>query len=226
MTHKTMELTIKNIIAESQLDLGLTNDDSSPIMSVWAYDAIRTIGASRANIIKGEWKILSNIEINKPKNIIAPILITISIDKKCCVYPYFNQSIAKCGCCMNCSSDCDIQIGETDKTFYLSSNAKKYKYYKLDYVGSPLNDDGDIIIEETMARAVKQYISFMFKRRKRNMEKDSIPMSEIQDEENRWIRLMKASRGRKNMLHMGELEDIGNTWMRAGINIQDYLRRH
>jgi len=33
-------------------------------------------------------------------------------------------------------------------------------------------------------------------------------MSEIQEEEGRWIRLMKASRGRKNMPNMLEMKNI------------------
>jgi len=60
---------------------------------------------------------------------------------------------------------------------------------------------------------------------KRNVNRNEIPMSEIQEEEGRWIRLMKASRGRKNMPNMLEMKNIGETYMRAGIDIQDYKMR-
>lgn len=219
-----MELTIDILIAEAQAELGLSTDADTPIMRTWVYEAIRAIGVSRFSLVRGEWQLLNNLEISKPKGLIAPVLITISKDRKCCIYPKMDSMTAKCGCCMNCACDCDVTVGETATTFYFSSNGKDYKYVKLDYLCTTMDDNGMPIIEEDFARAVKQYISFMYKKKERNLKKD-IPMSEIQYEEDRWIRLMKSTRGRKNMLRMNELHGIGEVWMHSGININDFLSR-
>lgn len=219
-----MELTIDILISEAQAELGLSSDADTPIMRTWVYDAIRTIGTLRFSLIRGEWQLLNELDVKKPKGFIAPVCITISKDKSCCVYPTMDSLTAKCGCCMNCNCSCEVKVGETSNTFYFSSNAKEYKYVKLDYLCSPMDDNGMPIIEEEFARAVKQYISLMYKRMQRNVKKD-IPMSEIQYEEDRWIRLMKAARGRKNMPRMQELKGIGEAWMHGGININDFLGR-
>jgi len=220
-----MELTIKQIISESQLELGLTNDDTTPIMRSWVYEAIRTIGSLKTDLIRGDWQLMDGNEFKKPKDMIAPVLIALSADKKCCIYPKIDQSISKCGCCMNHNGDCNIVGAETRTTFYFSSNSGQFKYYKIDYLGTSVDDEGLPIVDDVMVRAVKQYISFSYKKMKRNVNRNEIPMSEIQEEEGRWIRLMKASRGRKNMPNMLEMKNIGETYMRAGIDIQDYKMR-
>jgi|JI10StandDraft_1071094.scaffolds.fasta_scaffold196365_3 hypothetical protein len=220
-----MELTINQIIGESQLELGLTNDDSSPIMRSWVYEALRTIGLGRTDVIRGDWQLMDNNEFKKPKNMIAPILITLSTDKKCCIYPFIDSSLSKCGCCMNQNGDCKIVGAENKTHFYFSSNNSRYKYYKLDYLAMPTDEDGMPVVEDNMVRAVKQYISYSYKKMKRNIDRTLIPMSEIQEEEGRWIRLMKASRGRKNMPHMMEMHKIGEEYLRSGVDITNFNHR-
>jgi hypothetical protein len=220
-----MELTISQVIAESQIELGLNNDDTTPIMKSWVYEALRAIGSLRTDLIRGDWQLMDGNEFKKPKNMIAPVLITLSADKKCCIYPKIDQSISKCGCCMNQNGDCNVMGAETKTTFYFSSTAGRFKYYKIDYLAMSLDEEGMPTIDDIMVRAVKQYISFSYKKMKRNTNRIEIPMSEIQEEEGRWIRLMKASRGRKNMPSMLEMANIGDAYMRAGIDMQDFGRR-
>ena len=86
-----MELTIKQIISESQLELGLTNDDTTPIMRSWVYEAIRTIGSLKTDLIRGDWQLMDGNEFKKPKDMIAPVLIALSAAKKCCIYPNKNN---------------------------------------------------------------------------------------------------------------------------------------
>lgn len=213
---------IDNIINQAQIELGLEGDDTTPIMRVWGYEALRTIGTIRGSIVKGDWQLLEDLQIRKPKGYIAPIQIAISKDKKCCYYPDMDSLMTKCGCCEQ-KCDCEVTVSENEEYLYFSSNAKQYKYVKITYAGVPLNDDGMPVVDETLTRAVKQYISFMYLRMRRNMDK-SIPMSEIQYEEDRWIRLMKASRGRGNMPYIIEMDKIGKTWMQSGVNINRYVR--
>lgn len=220
-----MELTINQVISESQIELGLTNDDTTPIMRSWVYEAIRTIGSLKTDLVRSDWHLMDGNEFKKPKDMIAPVLITLSADKKCCIYPKIDQSTSKCGCCMNQNGDCNVVGAETKTTFYFSSNSGKFKYYKIDYLGISLDDEGMPTIDDVMVRAVKQYISFSYKKMRRNANRIEIPMSEIQEEESRWIRLMKASRGRKNMPNMLEMANIGDSYMRAGIDMQDFGKR-
>ena len=223
-----MKISIEHIISEVQEELGLIDDNETPIFRTWAYEAQREIGTSEINFKDSDWLPLIDGVVQKPCDLLAPLKIEISIDKNSCIIPYIAPDFVKCDCCENCRSTCDIVGGETPTTFFFSSDASQYVYARILYVSIPVDDCGDPLIDERAARAVKQYIAYMYLKRKRRMyvgDNAQIPQSEISVEYDLWRVLRKEAMGRMKMPNPTDMKWLGRAWVTSGVTPAMFSRR-
>lgn len=220
-----MQKSIKQLLAEVILELGLPDDNDTPILKVWAKEGMGEIGNSRLQGKETDWMLVSDLAVTKPKDMIAPLKVMLSIDKKHCITPQISEKIIRCGCCENTRSQCEVTMGETNAEFYFSSNALKYNACKIIYIGTPVDEDGEPLIEDDAKRAVKQYISYMMLNRKRRQDRSAIPQSEIDSEYHKWVVLKNQAAGRINMPHLIEMDSIISQYYNAGITIDMFVDR-
>lgn len=215
------KVALKHIIAEAQAELGLSDNSTTALFKVWAYDAQRSIGFSDLYKVEGDWQLIENNSLKKPLNLAVPISISLSSDKENCIEPVFNSDLEQCGCTSNFNSECEVIMGENETEFYFSSNAIEYKYGKIDYVSLPMDKEGNPLIDEVCAKAVKQYINYMHTRRQRKINRKSVPQSEVEAENNRWIRMKMEAIGNVNLVSPTQLKGIANKWLNYGITHSD-----
>ena len=218
---------VNELIAEVQVDLGLQDDNSRPIMKRWAYEAVREIGTTKLQDRMSEWILIEDNEFCKPKDMLAPVLIQITTDFKHCYEPKMAKNVVKDECCKNTMGwNCDVVVEEKHKTFWLSTN-NKHKYARITYVAVPLSEDGEILIDDNAQRAVKQYIIYQYVKRQRRMERGTniIPMSEVQSEYDLWVRLRKEAMGRISMPNVMEMFEVGQANLQSGLTLNQFAYR-
>lgn len=209
-------LSVKNIIAEAQEELGLTDNKTDPLFMVWAYEAQREIAFVSPFKKESEWiRIDDQGHIPKPCDMVIPQTVLISEDKRTCVEPRLAHELVECGCMTNTNSSCDVLLGEKERYFWLSNNGS-YRYAKIIYYGAPVDSDGYPVVMDEAARAVKQYINYMYTRRLRKVNRDEVPMSEVEAEYTRWIRLRNEAIGSVNMPKGHDISAIADTWLNTG----------
>lgn len=209
---------IENIVNEALVELGLIDTSMIPIFTVWAYEAQRSIGINGLQKKETDWKRIDNFTLKKPKDLFAPVRVIISKNMKDCYLPYIDSDKIKCGCCENCETQCEITMGENHNSYFLSSNAGEYMYYKVVYFGLPIDEEGKPVIDERNQRAAKQYINFMWTKRERKRDRKNVPQSEVDSEYDRWLRLKNEAIGEKNMLHPIDMREIGRIFLNAGVS--------
>lgn len=208
---------IENIVNEALIELGLTDTSMIPIFTVWAYEAQRSIGISGLQKKETDWKRIDNFVLRKPKDIFAPVRVIISKDKSDCLLPYIDSSKIQCGCCENCLTQCEITMGETANTYFLSGNAGEYMHYKIVYYGLPIDEEGKPVVDERNQRAVKQYISYMWTKRERKRDRKGVPQSEVESEYNIWVRLKGEAQGEQKMIGPLDMREIARIFLNAGV---------
>jgi hypothetical protein len=215
------------LVAEVQIDLGLQDDNARPILKRWAYEAVREIGTTKLQDRTTDWLLIENNEFCKPKDMIAPVLIQITTDFKHCYEPKMAKNVVKDECCKNTRGwNCDVQVEEKHKVFWLSTN-NKHRYARIHYISVPLSESGEILIDDNAERAVKQYIIYQYLKRQRRMERgtNTIPMSEVQYEYDLWVRLRKEAMGRISMPNVMEMIEVGQANMQAGLTLSQFSYR-
>lgn len=216
-----MRISVCTLIAEAQKELGVADDAETPWFRTLTYEAVREIGASLINVKETDWTSVQGLQVEKPCDLISPIRLVLSKDKCKIVIPYIDPAFIRCRTCENSyQSNCAIVGGETDTHYYFSDNASEFIYSKLWYVGAPIDEDGNPIIDERAARAVKQYIVYMYLKRKRRMmvgDNAQIPQSEIAAEYDLWVRLRGEAMGKVKMLDGVEMKDFTKNFMMAGV---------
>lgn len=221
-----MEKSIKEIISEIILELALPDANDTPIIKVWAMEGMGEIGNSRLQAFETDWIYFDDLQVCKPKNMIAPIKVILSIDKKHCVEPYIDPKLVRCGCCDNCHSHCEITMGENQTHFYFSSNASHHNACKIQYIGLPCDEDGEPLIDDSCKRAVKQYVNYRITVRDRKRDRNKVPMSEVDYERQQWVILKNQAAGRINMPTLLEMPDIVKQFYDAGITIDMVVDRY
>ena len=68
-----MEKSIKELISEAILELGLPDANDTPILKVWAMEAMGEIGTSRLQAKETDWLLVDDLAVQKPKDMIAPL---------------------------------------------------------------------------------------------------------------------------------------------------------
>lgn len=213
-------ISIRHIIAEAQEELGLSDDNEKPIFTTWAYEAQREIGTSMLNFKDTGWLPLTDGVVDKPCDLLAPLRVELSQDGQNCIIPYISPDFVKCNSCENCYSKCTIHGGENAKTFYFSTDCTQYNQARILYAAIPVDECGSPLIDEVAGRAVKQYIAYMYLKRKRRMmvgDNAQIPQSEIGVEYDLWVRLRKEAMGRVKMPSPTDMKWLGKVWMQSGI---------
>lgn len=224
--YKTMaSVKTSTLIAEVMIELGLPDESMKPIMLTWAKEAMRAISGSGSKLFakESDWLPISDLQFHKPKDLLTVLSIQIKGEGGGCVKPSMDSNTDSCGCCENCSSTCEVTVGENNTHFYLSSNGKQYTLAKIKYFGSAVDDCGLPLIDEKAGRAVKQYIVWKTKSTQRNKMKDSIPMSEIDYEYRLWSKLADQAYGNIMMPNKLELEKIGITWLSTGFTPANFV---
>ena len=224
-----MEKPIKQLISEIILELGMPDANDTPILKVWAMEGMGEIGNSRLQAKETDWMLVSDLAINKPKDMIAPLHVILSINKEHCITPYISHELVRCGCCHNSDDKhkgCGITMGETQTEFYFSSNALKYNACKIYYIGMPCDEDGEPLVEDSAKRAVKQYVKTKVVKRDRMRNRNLVPMSEVQYEDQQWVILKNQAAGRINMPTLIEMPDIVAQFYNAGITVDMFLDRY
>lgn len=222
---------IKQLVSEIILELGLPDANDTPIIKVWALEGMGEIGNARFQQRETDWMLVQDLAIRKPKDMVAPLKVLLSIDKKHCVMPYISADIVRCGCCENsCQENKDrcngITMGETQTEFYFSSNALKYNACKIYYIGMPCDEDGNPLIDDSAKRAVKQYVKTKIVKRDRMRDRTRVPMSEVQYEDQQWVILKNQAAGRINMPSLIEMPSIVNQFYNAGVTVDMFLDRY
>jgi len=220
-----MEKSIKELISEAILELGLPDANDTPILKVWAMEAMGEIGTSRLQAKETDWLLVDDLAVYKPKDMIAPLKVLLSIDKNHCIEPFIDPKLVRCGCCQNCHSKCEVTMGENQTQFYFSSNALKYNACKIYYIGLPCNEDGEPLVEDSAKRAVKQYLKTKVVQRDRMKDRAKVPMSEVQYENQQWVILKNQAAGRINMPTLIEMPSIVSAFYNAGITIDMFKDR-
>jgi len=221
-----MEKSIKELISEIILELALPDANDTPIIKVWAMEGMGEIGNSRLQAFETDWIYFDDLQVCKPKNMIAPIKVILSIDKKHCVEPYIDPKLVRCGCCDNCHSHCEITMGENQTHFYFSSNASHHNACKIQYIGLPCDEDGEPLIDDSCKRAVKQYVNYRITVRDRKRDRNKVPMSEVDYERQQWVILKNQAAGRINMPTLLEMPSIVKQFYNAGITIDMVVDRY
>jgi len=222
---------IKELISEIILELGLPDANDTPILKVWAMEGMGEIGTSRLQAKETDWMLVSDLAVRKPKDMIAPVKVLLSIDKQHCIMPYISAELVRCGCCENsCESNkltCnDVTMGETPTEFYFSSNALKYNACKIYYVGMPCDENGEPLVDDAAKRAVKAYVDLKVTSRDRNRNRQAVPMSEVQYKQQQWVILKNQAAGRINMPSLVEMPSIVSQFYNAGITVDQFLGRY
>lgn len=215
-----MKISIQSVIAEAQKELGVADDADAPWFRTLAYEAVREIGSGELNIKETDWSSVLDLSVEKPCDLISPIRLLLSKDKCKIIVPYISPDFIRCRTCENTLSKSQVVGGENSTHYYFSSDASEYIYSKLKYVCAPIDDCGNPIVDERAARAVKQYIAYMYLKRKRRMmvgDNAQVPQSEIAAEYDLWVRLRKEAMGRLKMLDGVEMKDFARTFMMSGI---------
>lgn len=215
------KISLGHIISEVQIELGLSDSSTTALFKVWAYDAQRSIGYSDLYTKETVWKNLEGNAIKKPKDMAIPITVSLSSNKTDCVEPVFRGEFSKCGCTTNYNSSCEIAMDENDVEFYFSDN--NYRYAKIKYVSHPVDENGEPLLDEANARAIKQYINYMYTRRERKKNRKSVPQSEVDSEYQIWVRLRNEAIGESNMPKPHQMKEIGEKWMNTGITPKDVI---
>ena len=116
-------------------------------------------------------------------------------------------------------------MGENQSEFYFSSNGLKYNACKIYYIGLPCDEHGEPLIEDSAKRAVKQYLKTKVVKRDRLKNRNNVPMSEVQYEDQQWVILKNQAAGRINMPTLLEMPDIVSSFYNAGITIDMFKDR-
>lgn len=222
---------IKQLVSEIILELGLPDANDTPIIKVWIMEGMGEIGNSRLQAKETDWMLVSDLAVTKPKDMIAPVRVLLSIDKKHCIMPYISADIVRCGCCENSNHEnkavCrEVTMGETQTEFYFSSNALKYNACKIFYVGMPCDENGEPLVDDEAKRAVKQYVKTKIVKRDRMRNRQAVPMSEVQYEDQQWVILKNQAAGRINMPSLVEMPSIVDQFYNAGITINMIVDRY
>lgn len=220
---------IKELISEIILELGLPDANDTPILKVWAMEGMGEIGNSRLQAKETDWMLVSDLAVTKPKDMIAPTKVILSINKEHCIMPYISADIVRCGCCENSQDKhkrCEVTMGETQKEIYFSSNALKYNACKIYYIGMPCDENGDPLVDDEAKRAVKAYVDLKVTSRDRNRNRQAVPMSEVQYKQQQWVILKNQATGRINMPSLIEMPSIVNQFYDAGITINMIVDRY
>lgn len=218
---------IKEIVSEIILELGLPDANDTPIIKVWAMEGMGEIGNSRLQQRETDWMLVQDLAITKPKDMIAPLKVVLSIDKKHCIMPYISERLVRCGCCENSKNNhCEVTMGETQTEFYFSSNALKYNACKIYYIGMPCDENGEPLIDDSAKRAVKQYVNMKITSRDRKRDRTKVPMSEVDYERQQWVILKNQAAGRINMPTLIEMPSIVNQFYNAGVTVDMFLDRY
>lgn len=224
---------IKELISEIILELGLPDANDTPILKVWAMEGMGEIGNSRLQAKETDWMLVSDLAVNKPKDMIAPTRVILSIDKKHCIMPYISIDIVRCGCCENANqgnnskdTKCHVTMGESQTQFYFSSNALKYNACKIYYIGMPCDENGDPLVDDEAKRAVKAYVDLKVTSRDRNRNRQAVPMSEVQYKQQQWVILKNQATGRINMPSLVEMPTIVNQFYDAGLTVDMFVDRY
>lgn len=224
-----MEKPIKQLISEIILELGLPDNNDIPIIKVWAMEGMGEIGNSRLQARETDWMLVQDLAIRKPVDMIAPLQVILSIDKKHCITPYIDHNLIRCGCCENSNEKnrgCGVTMGESQTEFYFSSNALKYNACKIFYIGMPCDENGEPLIDDSAKRAVKQYVNYRITSRDRKRNRQLVPMSEVDYERQQWVILKNQAAGRINMPTLIEMPDIVAQFYNAGITIDMFMDRY
>lgn len=103
-----------------------------------------------------------------------------------------------------------ITFSEDDKKFYVDNLAATgLNAAFVAFQGTPIDEDGDIKIPESHARAVAAYIEWMeLKRMRRQNVGQTVYPTEVESAKNTWLQLKMSAYGRDKMPNAIEMREI------------------
>ncbi len=218
-----MYVSLDEIVAIAQMNLGMSDPDHSPIMRHWGYEAQRHIGLCNANE-KKEVKNITDLSFDMPCDMAIPLEIKLGSECECASTP--NQ----CGSCSwliyKQERFCPDEhshgntISMSGGKFHLSSDAG-YAKATIRYLALPLDDNLLPLIPEYNTRAVTCYIEYKYLKQQRRRKRREIPLSEVEMEYKRWLILKRDAIANKNATSPLEFEELTKSWLRL---IPEYKR--
>jgi len=215
-TENLMFTSIDEIVAIAQANIGMSEPDRNPIMRHWGYEAQRHIGLYHVNE-KKEVKNITDLSFDMPCDMAVLIEIKLGDECECesspnecnkCSFIFYKQERF----CPDEHSH-DLNISMSGGKFHLSSNADEHKKATVRYLALPLDDNLMPLIPEYNTRAVTCYIEYKYLKQQRRRKRREIPLSEVETEYTRWLRLKRDAIANKNATGPFEFQELIFSWL-------------
>lgn len=218
-------ISLGEIITAAFIRIDTEDSRDELVFQEWAWDAIREIGPTRVDK-KTVCLDVNDFCIAKPHDFLYALELNL-LDANNNIYYYqstesgFQESDQANKIR---STSASIMLTETKYNFELSSNANQISKAELTYYHYPINDEGDLLVEEKLKEAILSFIEFMWvKRQRRRKGGRDIPLSEVQYTEDVWRRKRQEVRGDIKMPDPMAAETIFKKWVTG---IPNFKRRH
>lgn len=230
-------ITLSEVIASVFTRLDIEDSRDELVFQDWAWDAIREIGPTRVDR-KTTCLDVTDLCIQKPHDFLYAIDLNL-LDETGGIHYYqfaesgfsnseqqFNRARDFLSTSVNTHGSSSIKVAEQKHHFELSSNASKspISQAELNYYHYPIDEDGDILVEEKLKEAIIAFIEYMYikRERRRKVGTRDIPLAEVQDSRIEWKKKRAEVRGDIKMPDPNSFATLAAKWVTG---IANYKRK-
>jgi len=211
-------IDVDEIVALTQMALGLETADFTPQLRRWSFDAQRRIGVGYGNI-KDKCEEIKDLMFDKPCDLLCTneIYLTtatvITGDTKWTAAQYTsNPRLLKQQFRPTSSLPLVTDISQGDN-YTLDSQSGQFKTAKIYYYGVPTNENNEPLIPDMNQDAIVAFNEYMYNKMLRNQGKQ-VPLSTIQDCRMTWINLKKRAYGNQNKVDKIKMSEVAYRFLR------------
>jgi len=229
-------MTLDELVSAAFLRLDLEDTRDENVFREWAWDSARELGPTRLDK-KTTCIDICDFGFEFPCDYISALDMNL-LDANGGVYSYrygeagFMESEVNNSGPTGQSSRLNggfnrLVLTEAKQRFLVSSNAAEIGITsaQLTYYAAPVNENGEMLIEESMQEAMICFIEYMYIKRERNKDRNKIPMSEVDYYGTQWRNKRMEVRGARKVPDPLAMDTIARRWVTGVANFQN-KRRH